>query len=109
MTATCKQRCLIVIAAVLTVLVSELGISPLSIFAGRALAADQSGFGEKKVVTTAEGALKTLKKHFGKKDVVIGDIAEKELYFEAEIKDRKNMVIDKVIVDKRTGRVRSIY
>ena len=69
----------------------------------------QGGYGEKKEMATAEDAQKALKKHFSKKDVVIGEIVEKELYFEAEIRDNKGMVIDKVIVDKRTGRIRSIY
>jgi hypothetical protein len=41
--------------------------------------------------------------------VIIGEVVEKELYFEADIMDKKQAVIDKVIVDKRTGRVRSIY
>ena len=70
---------------------------------------EQGSFGQKKGVVTADEALKALKKHFEKKDIVIGEVAEKELYFEAEIKDRNNTVIDKVIVDKRTGRIRSIY
>jgi hypothetical protein len=67
------------------------------------------GYGEKKAVTTKEEALKSLKEYFGKRDVRIGEIAEKEFYFEAEIRDRNNALIDKVIVDKRTGRIRSIY
>jgi len=69
----------------------------------------QGSYGEKKEIATAEDARKALKKHFSKKDVVIGEIVEKELYFEAEIMDKKSTVIDKVIVDKRTGRIRSIY
>lgn len=61
------------------------------------------------MVGTAEDARKAFKRYFEKKNVVIGEITEKELYFEAEIRDRNNTVIDKVIVDKRTGRIRSIY
>jgi hypothetical protein len=67
------------------------------------------GYGEKKAVTTKEEAQKSLKEYFGKRDVKIGEVAEKEFYFEAEIRDRNNTLIDKVIVDKRTGRIRSIY
>ncbi|MCL4491529.1 MAG: PepSY domain-containing protein [Nitrospirae bacterium] len=66
-------------------------------------------YGEKKAVATAEDARKILKEYFSKKDVEIGEIKEKELYFEAEIRDKNNRPVDKVIVDKRTGRIRSIY
>ena len=69
----------------------------------------QGSYGEKKEIATSEDAQKALKQYFSKKDVVIGEIVEKELYFEAEIMDKKSTVIDKVIVDKRTGRIRSIY
>lgn len=109
MNATWKHKYVIGIAAVLFVLFSQLRISAFTLFAGTASAADQGSFGEKKEITTAEEARKAFKKHFEKKDLSIGDVIEKELYFEAEIKDRKNTVIDKVVVDKRTGRIRSIY
>jgi hypothetical protein len=68
-----------------------------------------AGYGEKRPVTTPEEARKVLKEYFGKKDVRIGEIKEQELFFEAEIRDKKNNLIDKVIVDKRTGRIRSTY
>ncbi len=109
MNATLKKTCLIIIAAAFSVLPFHLSMSAVTIFVATASAADEASFGEKKGVTTAEEARKALKKHFEKKDIVIGEIMEKELYFEAEIKDRKNTVIDKVIVDRRTGRIRSIY
>jgi len=109
MNATWKQKGLIVIAAVLSVLFSHLFVTAFTAFFGTASAAEQRSYGEKKGIRTAEEALQVLKKHFNKKDIVIGKVAEKELYFEAEIKDRQNSVIDKVIVDKRTGRIRSIY
>jgi len=66
-------------------------------------------YGEKKEVTTAEEAEKAFAAYFAKKNVRIGEIKEKELYFEAEIRDKNDNLIDKVAVDKRTGRVRSIY
>jgi len=81
-----------------------------------ALAADgqlqkggQGSYGEKQKITTTGEARTALKKQFANKDVIIGEVVEKELYFEADIMDKKQTVIDKVIVDKRTGRVRSIY
>jgi hypothetical protein len=69
----------------------------------------EGGYGEKKEVLTPGDAEKMLKQYFAKKNVMIGEIREKELYFEAEVRDKDNKVIDKVIVDKRTGRIRSIY
>jgi hypothetical protein len=67
------------------------------------------GYGEKRPVATAEEARQVLTEYFAKKDVRIGEITEKKLFFEAEIRDKNNTLIDKVIVDKRTGRIRSIY
>ncbi len=66
-------------------------------------------YGEKQTITTSAEARKALKKYFADKDLIIGEVVEKEFYFEADIMDRKKAVIDKVIVDKRTGRIRSIY
>lgn len=72
----------------------------------------RTGYGEKRQVASRADAEKVLKDYFsgkGKKDMVLGDISEAELYFEAEILNRQGTVVDKVIVDKRTGRIRSIY
>ena len=41
--------------------------------------------------------------------IIIRNIKEREWFFEAEILDKNNALIDKVIVDKRTGRIRSMY
>lgn len=69
----------------------------------------RGAYGEKKEVLTIDDARKILKEYFLKRDVKIGEINEKEYYFEAEILDRRNNLVDKVIIDKRTGRIRSIY
>jgi hypothetical protein len=66
-------------------------------------------YGEKQQVTTKEEAKRLLKDYFSRRDVNIGEIREKQYYFEADILDGKGKVVDKVIVDKRTGRIRSIY
>ena len=68
-----------------------------------------SSYGQKRPVATAEEAKKVLTEYFAKKDVRIGEIKEKGLFFEAEIRDKSNNLVDKVIVDKRTGRIRSTY
>lgn len=67
------------------------------------------GYGEKQEITTAGDARKALKKYFAGRDVIIGEIVERERYFEAEVMDKKKTVIDTMVIDKRTGRVRSIY
>jgi hypothetical protein len=72
-------------------------------------AAEEKDYGEKKPVTSEKEARAALEEYYRGKDVEIGEITEKELYFEAEILDTKGKVTDKVIIDKRTGRVRSIY
>ncbi len=50
-----------------------------------------------------------LEEYFKDKDVVVGAIKEMNRFYEAEIKDKSGNVIDRVIIDKRTGRIRSIY
>ena len=46
---------------------------------------------------------------FSKDDVKIGRITERRWFFRAEILDKKDALVDVVIIDKRTGRIRSIY
>jgi hypothetical protein len=67
------------------------------------------GYGEMKTVNTIDEAKKILSGFFSGREVKIGIIVEKELFFESEILDKHNNIIDKVIIDKRTGRIRSIY
>lgn len=42
-------------------------------------------------------------------DIKIGRIKERKRFFEAEIYDKDNNLIDRVLIDKKTGRMRSIY
>ncbi len=67
-------------------------------------------YGARKAVRTTEEAKKILQDFFSMyQNISIKNIKEKEWFFEAEILDTNNAVIDKVIVDKRTGRIRSIF
>jgi hypothetical protein len=67
-------------------------------------------YGERKTVRTQAEAIKILKQYFSSVEGVrINTIKEREWFFEAEIRDKKNNVTDVVIIDKRTGRIRSIY
>lgn len=66
-------------------------------------------YGAKKSIRTADEARKILQEYFKSDAVVIGDIKERRWFFEADIKDKNNNIVDIVIVDKRTGRIRSTY
>ena len=66
-------------------------------------------YGDKTEVTSAGEAKSILCNYYAGDDVTIGKIVKKENYFEAEILDRNNRIVDRVIVDRRTGRIRSIY
>jgi len=85
------------------------GAEDASPYGGYKKGTAETGYGEKRPVTTIEEARKALTEYFAKKDVKIGEIGEQELFFEAEIRDKANNLVDKVIVDKRTGRIRSTY
>ncbi len=66
-------------------------------------------YGARRVVRTVEEAKRILGEYYSYTNVVISAIKEKQWYFEAEIRDKNKRLIDKVLVDKRTGRIRSIY
>lgn len=66
-------------------------------------------YGARKSVRTVSEAKRILQDYFKNEPVVIGNIKERKLFFEAEIKDKNNNLIDVVIVDRRTGRIRSIH
>lgn len=87
------------------------GISDASAAEPYSYGGSKSGkYGEKRQIATREDAEALLSEQYKKQDVLIGTITEKERYFEAEILDaKKGSVIDTVIIDKRTGRIRSIY
>jgi hypothetical protein len=66
-------------------------------------------YGQRRTIRTEAEARKMLLNYFSPQKATIGAIREKGWFFEAEIKDRHNIPIDRVIIDKRTGRIRSIY
>lgn len=66
-------------------------------------------YGQRKTIRTKAEARKMLLNYFSPQKATIGEIRERGWFFEAEIKDRHNTPIDRVIIDKRTGRIRSIY
>ncbi len=66
-------------------------------------------YGARNPVKTTEDARKLLVYYFEGGNVIIGKITEREWYFEADIRDKTDNLVDRVIVDKRTSRIRSIY
>ncbi len=65
----------------------------------------------RRLVTTPEEAKQGIERYYEvrRKAVIVGRIAERRWFFLAEILDRDGTVVDEVIIDKRTGRIRSIY
>ncbi len=67
-------------------------------------------YGAKRVVRTSSDAREILLRYFASdKDIKISTIKERGSFFEAQITDEKGVVVDFVIIDKRTGRIRSVY
>ena len=65
-------------------------------------------YGARKSVKSAEEARRDLAEFYADSDVKIGKIRESSIYFEAEILNKDNRLIDRVIIHKRSGRIRSI-
>lgn len=76
------------------------------------LVAADKGYGENKPVKTQDDARDAVAHYLLEEKLDTqrkpGAIVEKDLYFEVEILDMKDKPVDRVIVDKRTGRIRSI-
>lgn len=67
-------------------------------------------YGAKREVRSPVEAKQILDNFFiQNKKTRIGKIRERHYFFEAEIINHKGTLIDLIIIDKRTGRVRSIY
>ena len=67
-------------------------------------------YGARQPVKSSEEARKHLEAYYAdRKDLVIGKIKERRWGFEAEIFDQNNKAIDRVMVHRKTGRIRSMY
>jgi hypothetical protein len=75
---------------------------------GRSAPGDGGRYGAKAPVKTAEEARKRLEAYYDDEDLVVGKVSEKPLYFEASVKHKDGRLVDRVIIDKRSGRIRSI-
>jgi hypothetical protein len=68
-------------------------------------------YGVRRPVATADQAKQVIDLYLSgnSEGLSVGNVEEKKWYFEAEILDKDKKITDKVIVDKRSGRIRSIY
>lgn len=83
--------------------------SPYGTYQGDRRSSAERGYGEKRPVSSAGEARRMIERYFEGRGVQVGRVVEREFFFEAEIIGRDGEVIDRVIVDKRTGRIRSTY
>jgi hypothetical protein len=65
-------------------------------------------YGARREVNSARQARTVLQNYFAARKVVIGPLRERPMFFEADITDASGKMIDRVIVHKRSGRIRSI-
>jgi hypothetical protein len=69
----------------------------------------QYGYGQRRAVTDIYDAGRIMGQYYHGRDVRIGPIREHELFYQADVRDRRGALLDKIILDKRTGRIRSTY
>jgi hypothetical protein len=68
-------------------------------------------YGAPMPVKTADEARQAIERYYigSGESMRTGHIEEERWYFRADVIDRTGSVVDTVIIDKRTGRIRSIY
>lgn len=66
-------------------------------------------YGASRAVTSVADAREQLLKYFSGQKLSVAAVAEKRWRFEADVLDSRGKVVDRVMIDKRSGRVRSIY
>lgn len=66
-------------------------------------------YGASQPVATAGEARRLLLNYFAGQGYTVSEPVEKKWGFKAEIIDTSGKIIDRVMIDKRTGRIRSLY
>ena len=77
-------------------------------FGGYCEGAGRGWYGEGKPVKSAEDASEVIRSIYLPRKVSVTNVRDEADFFEADVKEN-NKPLDTVIVDKRTGRIRSIY
>ena len=66
-------------------------------------------YGASQPVTSAAEAERLLGNFFAGQEYSVSAVTEKKWGFTADIRDKDKKVIDQVMIDKRSGRIRSLY
>jgi hypothetical protein len=66
-------------------------------------------YGARRPVASREDARQQLILYYSDQQMTVAEIAEKPWRYEADLLDNCGKVVDRVMIDKRSGRVRSIY
>jgi hypothetical protein len=69
----------------------------------------QYRYGQRRAVSNVYEAGRIMAQYYHGRDVRIGPIIERDLFYQADVRDRRGVLVNKIIIDKRTGRMRSIY
>ncbi|HXX58504.1 MAG TPA: hypothetical protein VEI96_10925 [Thermodesulfovibrionales bacterium] len=69
----------------------------------------KGNYGERRAIQSKGDAQRMLNDYYMRGNMRIGPIKENRFYYEADVLDRNNRFMDRVIIDKRSGRIRSIY
>lgn len=65
-------------------------------------------YGARKSVQSVEEARRDLTEYYADSGAKVGKIKDKSGYYEAEVLNKDNKLMDRVIIHKRSGRIRSI-
>ena len=71
--------------------------------------APKNWYGQRRAVPNAYEAGRIMAQYYQGRDVRIGPVIERDIFYQADVRDPRGVLVDKVIIDKRTGRMRSIY
>ncbi|MDD2851933.1 MAG: hypothetical protein PHY09_08560 [Desulfuromonadaceae bacterium] len=66
-------------------------------------------YGARQSVATASEALGLIQNYFAGQAVTVSGVIEKKWGYLADITDKSGVVVDRVLIDKRSGRIRSLY
>ena len=66
-------------------------------------------YGARQPVTTAAEARRLLLNYFTGHEYTVSEVVEKKWGFKADISGKDGRIIDRVMIDKRSGRIRSLY
>jgi len=66
-------------------------------------------YGARRPVNSVADAREQLARYYASQQKTVAELAEKPWRFEADLLDNCGKVVDRVMIDKRSGRIRSIY